>query len=283
MKTGHTILIGLPRSGTTWVHNYIRHNYINNNYGFVLPTVINTVKGEIIDIGSIVGDEWLDYEFISNKQKIEMLEACRRCGLEVCHKVLVDSLARRTEYGWDNAYAPDVLSWFKEFYRDTNIIILKRKNLWKTYISYLFHSTISKQLEEKEAKLIHPWHAAFNTHTNTFVRANKEASILDETIKTNKINFKYDEKIWNKFMSSVRFLNNNVINELPNAEVIWTEDLSDKILEERFGGIPETTAKPFKNMNYEKYYSKKGLEFIKEKYYQGFRNEFINYGYISGI
>tara|TARA_X000001036_G_scaffold207979_1_gene195571 strand:- start:3005 stop:3835 length:831 start_codon:yes stop_codon:yes gene_type:complete len=276
MKTGHTILIGLPRSGTTWVHNYIRHNYINNNYGFVLPTVIKTVKGEIIDIGSIVGDEWFDVDRYRDTDRIQMLEACRQCGFEICHKVLVDGLARKYK-------DTNILNWFKEFYRDTNIIILKRKNLWKTYISYLFHSTISRQLEEKEAKLIHPWHAAFNTHTNTFVRANKEASILDETIKTNKINFKYDEKLWNEFMSSVRFLNNNVINELPNAEVIWTEDLSDKILEERFGGIPETTAKPFKNMNYEKYYSKKGLEFIKEKYYQVFRNEFINYGYISGI
>ena len=112
--TEHTILIGLPRSGTSWVHNYIRHNYINNNYGFVLPAVIKTVKGEIIDIGSVVGDEWLDYEGYTDKQKIEMLEACRICGLEVCHKVLVDSLARRIEYRYENT---DILSWFKDFYK----------------------------------------------------------------------------------------------------------------------------------------------------------------------
>ncbi len=84
-------------------------------------------------------------------------------------------------------------------------------------------------------------------------------------------------------MWDIRFLNNHVINELPNAELIWTEDLSDKILTERFGGTPEEITKPFENMDYEKYYSKKRLELMKEKYYKIFRNEFIKHGYTSGI
>ena len=127
-------------------------------------------------------DEWLDHEGYKDKEKIEFFEACRRCGLEVCHKVFANSLAQKYEN-------TNILNWFKDFYRDTDVIILRRKNLWKTYISYLFHSTIRKQLGEKESKLIHPWHAAFNTHTNTFERPNNEADILDETIKTNNIEF----------------------------------------------------------------------------------------------
>jgi|TARA_R110002153_G_scaffold19233_2_gene66428 hypothetical protein len=281
--TKHTILIGLPRTGTTWVHSYIRQYYENNNYGIVLPDIVKTIKDEILDIGvsmSFLGaaDEWLDHEGYKDKEKIEFFEACRRCGLEVCHKVFANSLAQKYEN-------TNILNWFKDFYRDTDVIILRRKNLWKTYISYLFHFTISNQLETKEdnGKFSHPWHAEFNTHTNTFVRSNNEANILDKTIQTNNIEFKHNEKIWNKFLWNIRFLNNNVINELPNAELIWTEDLSDKILTERFGGPPEELVKPFQNMDYEKYYSKKELKIMKEKYYQIFRNEFTKHGYISGI
>ena len=89
----HTILIGLPRSGTTWVHSYIRQYY--ENYGIVLPTIVKTIKGESVDIGSLVADEWFDVDRYRDTDRIQMLEACRQCGFEICHKVLVSSLSRK--------------------------------------------------------------------------------------------------------------------------------------------------------------------------------------------
>ena len=130
------ILIGLPRSGTSWVDNYIRLYY--EKYGIFLPKS----RGPNVDLY----DEWFYNEDYHDKDKIQLLEACRKCGIEVGYKMLVGALHPIDYYPHKNHYlwkkygeSVNILDWFKEFYKDTDVIILKRKNLWRTYISYLFH------------------------------------------------------------------------------------------------------------------------------------------------
>ena len=190
------ILIGLPRSGTTWVYNYIRLYY--EKYGIVLP--------ESRGINLNMYDEWFDNDRYHDKDRIEMLEGCRKCGIEVGYKMLVGALSpnqsHKNNYLWKKYGEVNLLDWFKEFYKETDIIILKRRNLWKTYISYLFHHTIRTQLISinlKDDREIHPWHA--------------DTTSLNKTIETYKIDFRYDDTVWNKFIDDVRFFNNDVINK----------------------------------------------------------------------
>lgn len=257
------ILIGLPRSGTTWVYNYIRLYY--EKYGIVLP--------ESRGINLNMYDEWFDNEDYHDKDKIQLLEACRKCGIEVGYKMLVGALhpidyyPHKNNYLWKKYGEVNLLDWFKEFYKETDIIILKRRNLWKTYISYLFHHTIRNQLISinlKDDKEIHSWHA--------------DTTSLNKTIETYKIDFRYDDTVWNKFIDDVRFFNTDVINKLPNAEILWVEDLTDEFLTRRFGGTPIDNVK-IQNVNYESYWSRKGLKYMKEKYNKVFQDEFKEYGY----
>ena len=259
------ILIGLPRSGTSWVFKYIRLYY--EKHGILLPKT----RG----INVFEHDEWFDNEDYHDQDKIQLLEACRKCGIEVGYKMLVNALhpidyyPHKSRWKWKKyGESVNILDWFKEFYKDTDIIILKRKNLWRTYISYLFHHRRTIQLRKNNE-------VVWNDPDNLW---HSDITLINKTIEKYKIEFKHDENLWNKFIDDVRLLNNDVINKLPNAEVYWTEELTDEFLTRRFGGTPKNKIK-IQNIDYESYWSKKGLRYMKEKYNKVFQDEFKEYGY----
>lgn len=239
----YPVLIGLHRSGTAWVQQYIRSAY--SSYGLTLS--------------SNKDDEFLatHYNHVNTQTKIKLLETARANGLEVCAKHMVSDII-------------PIFFWFKEFYKNADIIILKRRNLWKTYISWLFHTTINLSAPQIALNPIqHPWHCIDPTAEDR----------LKSTIQTYNIQFTFNHNIWEGFIQDVRFLNNDIMQAFDSKQVLWLEDLTDEFLEDRFNSKPKAIIKPFKRLNYEVYYSTKELNFIKETYNERFNNEFQHYGY----
>ena len=72
----YPVLIGLPRSGTNWVQQYIRTAY--SRYGMTLP--------------SYKDDELFGkhYKYDNIQTKIRLLEIARANGLEICVKYLTN-------------------------------------------------------------------------------------------------------------------------------------------------------------------------------------------------
>lgn len=237
----YPVLIGLPRSGTTWVQQYIRTAY--SRYGMTLP--------------SYEDDELFakHYKHDNIQTKIRLLEIARANGLEICVKYLTN-------------YMQDNLSWFKEFYKNADVIILKRRNLWKTYLSWLFHSTININVPNAAFnRKLHPWHLITPT----------DEDVLKSTIQTYNIQFTFNHNIWNDFINQVRFLNDNIMPAFNSKQVLWLEDLTDEFLEDRFNTKPKVIIKPFKRLNYEVYYSTKELQHIKDVFKEWFEENFISY------
>lgn len=247
------LLIGLPRTGTTWVQQYIRTAY--SRYGITLPGNSD--------------DEWFakHYKHDNIQTKIDLIETARANNLEVCVKVLINDVR-------------PIWPWFKEFYKNADIIILKRRNLWKTYISWLFHRTIdSYVLEHFDKQLtpttnqwkinntLHPWHLITPT----------DEDVLKSTIQYYNVAFTFNDNIWKDFIAQVTFLEDEVKKHFTSAQVWWLEDLTDQFLEDRFKRKPKVIIKPFKRLNYEVYYSTKELQHIKDVFKEWFEENFISY------
>ena len=74
-----------------------------------------------------------------------------------------------------------VFDWFKEFYNGYQIVLLRRKNIWKSYISWLFHCTIRDKLQHEENNEVHL--SSFSWHSK---QMDQNDDILKSTIETIK-------------------------------------------------------------------------------------------------
>ena len=134
------ILISMPRNGSTWVQSYVRASYKNEDV--VIPSKFSNEF-----FGSV------EYSQLSIEEKIDLIEKLEKLDIVVSHKVFADMFMD----------SPDMFfKWFKSFYKDYNIILLRRRNIWKTYISLLFHYTIQKHLQTtisdvNERATLHTW------------------------------------------------------------------------------------------------------------------------------
>ena len=97
-------------------------------------------------------------------------------------------------YGYKDGILYD---WFKEFYNETEVVVLKRKDTWRAYISLLVHHTLGRK---------HNWH---------------KYSVQDEEdlekICTG-VSFKYNEDLENAFKYQQQCLN------AVEGDVIYLED-----------------------------------------------------------
>ena len=176
----------------------------------------------------------------------------------MCHKVFAEYFIKD----------PEFFKWFQSFYKDYNIILLRRRNIWKTYISVLFHNTIDKHINRSED--IHNWHGRGIDETNE--------DLLKSAIQTYKIPFKFDKKHFTDFTNLVRFYQDEVIPAFPDKWQMWLEDLSDKKLAEIFQVEVQTEIAPLKRINYLTYYEPKELKLIQDTFEERFENEFQFYG-----
>ena len=255
------ILIGLPRTGTTWVQEYIHAAH----------------KGVLLPQNN--SDEFFNPYYIHKDidKKIKFLESARSNNIDVYVKYfpehISDDIISKYHHTTITHKHSDtkIWPWFKEFYKDTNVLILKRRSLWKSYISSWFHITINSQVPEAVNNLeIHPWHN-FNSD---------DEDRLLETIKKYNIQFKFNPTFFEYYTETVRFLNNDIQNHFTNAEIIWLEDLTHEFLQNKFNVEITPKTRPFK-LDCEDYFSNEELSLMKEKYNERFESEFKLYGYSS--
>ena len=128
-KQRYPILISLHKSGSTWINSYIHKRY--RRIGATFPP--NNLYTEMFCNGR---QQNLGHKFVqrSYKERIELLEKLRTFGIELNQKVHVPDIC-------------EVWDWFKEFYKDHDILVLstiqvyniKFKHNEKIWIDFIRH------------------------------------------------------------------------------------------------------------------------------------------------
>ena len=232
-------LISLHKSGSTWVFSYIHKVY--RARGITMPP--SNLYNEFF-----TNEE--RFKDISNDNKIALLEQLRTFDLELAHKAHIPEII-------------DIWPWFKEFYKDHDVLVLKRRHIWSHYLNILFFHCVKEVAGNVPTKV-----------TNAL-----DEDILKSAIIENNIEFKHHDNILTNFTKHIRFLNDVVIEELDKAQVIFIEDIGRDWLEERFRVTLKNTVTPFKTLNFESYFKPKELQIVKDKFYERFDNEFRYMGY----
>jgi len=252
------ILLSMPRNGSTWVQSYIRASYKKTGYG-VIPSITNKLKY------SAVNEFFGPYDFtqLDTKAKINLIETLEKINLVMCHKVFAHYFSND----------PEFFKWFQNFYKDYNIILLRRRNIWKTCISWIFHTTVSHYMGD----VSHAWHGQFDDEKNE--------DKLKSAIQTYKIPFKFNKGLFDYFVSEVRFYQDEVLPAFPNKWQMWLEDLTDEKLAEIFDVELQIQDEsigsfaPLKRIKYSSYYDPKELKLMQDTFEERFENEFQFYGY----
>ena len=265
------ILISMPRNGSHYVATYLRRHYhisgllypLNDTYSLEL---FNDVRGRNINSKIEL------FESLRNVFNLDMFNIFH--GAHLMQYVTMPS-------------RPNIhilFDWFKEFYSGYQIVLLRRRNIWKTYLSWLFHSTIKNKLKNEENMTTHPWHGMEN-------KLNED--ILKSTIESIKPDFVHNELIWQYFIKDVVLFNEKICNYYLNDynKVLvrdwWLEDLTEDMLEGNYAYksddsemlIQNTKFKPT-SIKYESYFSLSELHTIKTKFNEVYETTFKPYGYL---
>ena len=255
----YPILISCNRSGSNWVQSYIRHAYQNNYKNTLSFSNVND------------DDEFFNKNnfSIDVNDKINFLTLLRKRNYELCHKVHANFL-----------YDKNVLKWFVDFYKGHDIVILKRRNLWKGFLSYLFHTTILNKLRKENPKWPHFTDVNTRPRTNNIKSFNKNTDILKATIQSYDIKFTFDKSICIEYLTQIRYLNTIVEYRLKpyKPQVIYLEDLTDEFLQKRFNVKYNSNIVPL-NIKYDIYFKPEELEKLKKFYQIRYDDEFKFYGY----
>ena len=261
-KQRYPILISLHKSGSTWVNSFIHKRY--RRIGLTPPP-----RNLYTEFFCNNRGENREHIFVrkTDEERIALLEHLRTFGLELNHKVHVPEII-------------PVWSWFKEFYKDHDILVLKRRHIFSHWINLLFFFCIREATNNITE--IHTEEGTMNIIPSK-VRNGKgygiDEDILKSTIQEYKIQFKFDEKRFRQFVLDIRFLNDVVLKELHKPQVIWTEDIDHAWLENRFNVIVKQTVEPFKTLDFATYFKPEDMAIIKEKFEERFYSEFQFFGY----
>ena len=260
------LLISLHKSGSTWVFSYIHKHY--RKRGITMPP--NNFYSEFF-----VDDPYFSHkiknEFFkrSSEERFALLELLRKFGLELAHKAHVPEII-------------DIWPRFKEFYKDHDILVLKRRHIFSHYLHILFfhcvNEAVSKEtigdriLKGKEEK-------GWTSLVPSKIQNGQSEDILKSTILEYNVQFKHHDIVLKWFTRNIRFLNDVVIEELDKPEVIFTEDITTQWLKDRFKVDLKKTVEPFKTLDFVTYFKPEELKIVHDKLYERFDNEFKYMGY----
>ncbi len=268
-------LISLHKSGSTWVFSYIHKQF--RKMGITMPP--NNLYSEFFYIDRRLDEKnytsELDFshkvknEFIkrSLEERFALLELLRKFGLELAQKAHVPEII-------------DIWPRFKEFYKDYDILVLKRRHIFSHYLHMLFFYCVQQAvgphfLKGKEEE-------GYTHIVPSKIHHGRSEDILKSTILEYNVQFKHHDKYLKKFTRNIRFLNDVVIEELDKPEVIFTEDITTQWLRDRFNeGVDlKKTVEPFKTLDFATYFKPEELKIVHDKLYERFDNEFKYMGYL---
>lgn len=280
-RTKTPILISMPRNGSHYVAHFIREIYKHNG---LLPPVSFT--NEFLDVNPTKRMQ-------SINKRIEFLEDCRNTwNLNMFMNVHAHQLMTPIHIpSRPNVHC--IFDWFKEFYSGYQIVILRRKYLWKAFISWLFHKAVRDSLDRagdislSEREKLHAWHNKTNTTAE---------ETLKSTVLTYKPVFEWNDYFFGQYCTSVRYLNETIIphydqaNTRLNLRNLWLEDCNDENLKSMFfqeyfipnSELHDEWIQPYKpfSIKYESYFGEHLAE-IQDKYNDQFEKEFKYYGYTN--
>jgi len=152
------VLISAPRAGSSYMYEHIEQ------YNLSLPNVKKIGPEEYLDPNQL--------PLLTLNEKLKILEAGRSLGIEYTFKHHINYLKTDCDY-YEN--------WFKYFYRDHEIIVLKRKDIWNWFLSFLFQDSVGWNY----AAILKNSHFDKNKINTTFVECNYKKT-LDQffTIKS---------------------------------------------------------------------------------------------------
>ena len=254
-------LISLHKSGSTWVQSYIHKAY--RRFGVTLPPS-NLYNEFFTDRFDRFEDNKNVFVKWSNEKRIALLKDLRNFGLELAHK----------------SHIPEIIPiwpWFKTFYKDHDILVLKRRNIFTHWLTILFYNCIKSATGSNVVKGNDK--EGYTYITPSKVEDGRAEDILKATIQEYKVEFKFNEFCWNNFINNIRFLNDVVIEELDKPQVIWTEEITTEWLEDYFKVVLKRLPKPFTSFDYKTYYKPEDMKIIREIFEERFYNEFQYYGY----
>ena len=257
----YPILISLHKSGSTWVNSFIHKRY--RNIGLTTPP--RNLYTEFFCKDKEADGENPNHIFVrkTDEERIALLEHLRTFGLELNQK----------------AHLPEIIPvwpWFKEFYKDHDILVLKRRNIFSHWINILFFFCIRNATNDISE--IKTEEGTTGIIPSKVLNAYDE-DILKSTIQQYKVKFKFNSDLFKEFVLDIRFLNDVVIKELHKPQIIWTEDLDHAWLEDRFNVTLKKTVEPFKTIDFATYFKPEDMAIIKEKFEERFYNEFQFFGY----
>lgn len=113
------VLISAPRAGSSYVYEHIE------KYNLTLPNVKKIGPEEYLDPNQM--------PFLTLNEKIEMLEEGRLLNIEYTFKHHINYLKKDVDY---------YNTWFKDFYKGHEILVLKRRDTWRWFLSFLFQDCV---------------------------------------------------------------------------------------------------------------------------------------------
>lgn len=217
------LLIGNPRCGSTFAHRYFQEYNRLRQPCEVLPEL------------------WCEY--LSPKlfpepieKKIQYIENLRRDGKELLFQLHAKHLREPYKDG-------TIADWYFDFYKDAEFFIIKRRNMWDTYMSLLIHFYRNRL----STSWLNPWH-----NDSDMAVVNMDKYLID-------VQFKHSEEFMDIFFDQWLYLNSLEGNTL------YLEDFSHESMNEMLGVEIEEVIKPW-GIDYESLIHPKELEIMKKSF-----------------
>jgi len=227
------ILISNPRYGSTYVTTLF-HRYCQNNQKSIIARELGYHK-ELLNTRS--ESAYHDTTFgLPLEDRIAIIELYRERGIELLYNIHAYHLFYNYKDG-------EVIDWFKEFYKHSEIYVLKRKDLWHALLSHLVHYNT----EEVEKMPNKTWHRYEDNDVNNLVQWCKSRDKI-----------KVIDPIVNRFIQSINYL--NICEQELAATTLWFEEFDPSFLNVE----TNVKEKPF-NLNYEDFFTQDQLSYIRHK------------------